>query len=122
VTAGEQDRIYDRGVAAANRGEFAIAVRLWRHAAEQGHAKAQYNLGVAYSRGIGAPQDKAAALKWWRLASKQGHTEAERQAELLRARSFVVDRLLANLAAAIALPVKAAVEWLRQVAGTDKRD
>ncbi len=72
------DRLYARGVTAAERADFPIAIRLWRHVAEEGHVKAQYNLGVAYARGIGVPQDSAEALKWWGLAAKQGHLEARR--------------------------------------------
>jgi TPR repeat protein len=122
VTTGELKRIYDRGVAAANRGELGIAVRLWQRVAEQGYAKAQYNLGVAYARGLGVPRDKAVALKWWDLAAKQGHAEAARQASLLRARRFGVERPFSKLVAAMASALKATVKWLRRVASTSRRD
>lgn len=35
-----------------------------RALAEQGNAKAQYNLGVMYANGRGVPQDDAKAAKW----------------------------------------------------------
>ena len=50
----------------------AEAVRWYRLAADQGHAKAQYNLGVMYDNGDGVPQDYAEAVSWYRLAADQG--------------------------------------------------
>jgi hypothetical protein len=46
-------------------------------AADQGHAEAQYNLGVMYYKGQGVPQDYAEAVKWYRLAADQGYAEAQ---------------------------------------------
>jgi uncharacterized protein len=46
----------------------AQAVSWWRKAAAQGYANAQYNLGVAYSRGKGVLQDFIEAHKWFHLA------------------------------------------------------
>jgi len=37
--------------------DYKEAVRLYRLAAEQGHAEAQYNLGQMYRQGLGVPQD-----------------------------------------------------------------
>ena len=48
-----------------------------RRAADQGHAKAQNNLGTAYAKGEGVPQDYAQALVWYRLAADQGHAKAQ---------------------------------------------
>ena len=48
----------------------------WLHkAAEQGHANAQYNLGVMYEDGEGA--DDKEAVKWYRKAADQGHAFAQ---------------------------------------------
>ncbi len=49
-----------------------------RKAAEQGYAKAQYNLGGMYDKGQGVPQDDAEAVKWYRKAAEQGDAEAGR--------------------------------------------
>ena len=46
-------------------------------AAEQGHARAQFNLGVTYAKGRGVPQDDKQAVKWFRLAADQGHANAQ---------------------------------------------
>jgi hypothetical protein len=45
--------------------------------AEQGDAEAQSNLGDAYRRGQGVPQDYAQAVAWFRQAAEQGHANAQ---------------------------------------------
>lgn len=52
------------------------AVRLYRLAAEQGHAKAQYNLGVTYNTGEGVPKNLVRAHLWANVAAANGHEEA----------------------------------------------
>lgn len=45
---------------------------------DQGHADAQFRLGVMYNFGIiGAPKDYAQALHWFRKAAEQGYEEAQ---------------------------------------------
>ena len=65
------------GLADAQRGDYETALKFWRPLAEQGHAKAQFNLGLMYFIGRGIPQDDAAAVKWWRLAAEQGDPVAQ---------------------------------------------
>ena len=62
---------------AANRGDYANALRLFRPLAEQGDAHAQFNLGVMYQDGQGVPQNHAEAVKWYRLAAEQGIDRAQ---------------------------------------------
>ena len=62
----------ENAVSANNRRDFALAERLFRPLAEQGHALAQFYLGVMYDKGQGVPQDAQEALKWIRLAAEQG--------------------------------------------------
>lgn len=45
--------------------------------AEQGDAVVQYNLGVRYSDGLGAPQDYKEAVRWYRVAAEQGKASAQ---------------------------------------------
>jgi TPR repeat protein len=54
----------------------AEAVRLWRLAAAQGDADAQFNLGAMFANGEGVAQDKAEAVRLYRLAAAQGHAKA----------------------------------------------
>ena len=48
-----------------------------RALAEQGDAFSQTTLGVMYLRGLGVPQDDAAAVRWCRLAAEQGNGVAQ---------------------------------------------
>ncbi|MFZ2168120.1 MAG: tetratricopeptide repeat protein, partial [Methylococcaceae bacterium] len=52
--------------------DYNQAVAWYRKAAEQGHAKAQFNLGVMYKKGQGVPQDYAQAYMWLNLAAAKG--------------------------------------------------
>ena len=66
----------DAAVAYA-RGDYAMAMRLWRPHAEQGEAFAQFALGDLYEYGLGVPQDYAEAMRWYRKAAEQGERLAE---------------------------------------------
>ncbi len=55
----------------------AKAVRWYRRGAEQGNAKAQFNLGQMYSKGEGVPQDDAEAVRWYRRGAEQGNAKAQ---------------------------------------------
>ncbi len=72
-------------LAAYQRGDYATALREWRALAEQGDAKAQFNLGIMYSNGQGVPQDYAEALQWYRKAAIQGHPKAKTYVKALDA-------------------------------------
>ncbi len=52
--------------------DYVAAANWFRIAAEQGHAKAQHNLGLMYESGLGVPKDCSEAAKWYRLAAEQG--------------------------------------------------
>ena len=69
---------HDDALAAANRGDYATAFRLYRPLADQGNASAQDNLGLMYAKGEGVPQNNAEAVKWFRLAAVQGNASATR--------------------------------------------
>ncbi|MBI5773624.1 MAG: SEL1-like repeat protein [Verrucomicrobia bacterium] len=53
------------------------AVKWFQKAAEQNHAKAQYNLGALYANGEGVMKDEAQAVKWFRKAAEQNHAKAQ---------------------------------------------
>ena len=67
---------FDTGIKHYQSGNYTEAVRYFRLAAEQGHAGAQYNLGVCYTKGYGVTQNYIEAVKYFRLAAEQGHAEA----------------------------------------------
>ena len=60
---------FNKGMEAAQAGNFATALKEWLPLAEQGDRNLQYNLGVMYRNGWGVPQDDAEAVKWFRLAA-----------------------------------------------------
>ena len=73
VAAGQ----YEDGTAAYHRKDYLTAIRLWKPLAEQGDAKAQYNLGVIDAKGRGVPQNYAKAVKWFYKAAEQGYAKAQ---------------------------------------------
>lgn len=66
-----------KGLDAAERGDFASALKEWKPLAEQRDADAQYNQGLMYSRGDGDPKDFREELKWHRKAAEQGFAPAQ---------------------------------------------
>src|SRR5207249_11377388 len=42
-----------------------------------GNATAQYNLGLMYAKGSGAPKDDVQALAWFRKAAEQGELNSQ---------------------------------------------
>ena len=68
---------FNKGLKAAQSGDFATALKEWKPLAEQGDADAQFNLGLMYGNGWGVPQDYAEALKWYRKAAEQGDAKAQ---------------------------------------------
>ena len=75
ITAWAGD--FEEGFAAAQKGDFATALRLWKPLAEQGNVDAQYNLGKMYRNGDGVAQDYKTAVKWYTLAAEQGDADAQ---------------------------------------------
>ena len=58
--------------------DYKQAIVWFTKAAEQGHAVAQYNLGVMYHNGgEGVPQDDKQATYWVAKAAKQGEANAQ---------------------------------------------
>jgi TPR repeat protein len=64
-------------VASYNRADYASALRLLHHLADQGYAPAQNNLGMMFATGQGALQDYAAAAALLRSAAVQGYALGE---------------------------------------------
>lgn len=68
---------FEDGLAAAERKDYATAIKLWRPLTEQGDARAQNNLGVMYEKGQGVLQDYKEAVRLYRLAADQGNVPAQ---------------------------------------------
>jgi TPR repeat protein len=107
----EAAKSFDAAVAAYDRNDFTTALRIYRELEAQGHARAQFNLGMMYHAGLGVARDYREAARIIRLAAAQGDAEAQWQlgAEYVQGRGVPQDYLLAhmwsNLGAA-ALPDK----------------
>jgi TPR repeat protein len=66
---------YEMGV--GTTVDLGAACTWYRRAAAQGHPRAQYHLGLAYSFGApGVPWDLAEACKWLTMAARNGISEA----------------------------------------------
>jgi hypothetical protein len=66
-----------RAFAAAERKDYATALRIWIRLAEQGDAASQYNVAQLYYSGRGVAQNLAAAAGWYRRAAEQGFPDAQ---------------------------------------------
>ena len=101
VVAGQ----FEDALAAAQRGDYATALRLWRPLAEQGDDHAQFDVAYMYEHGNGVPQDFAEAAKWYRLAAEQGYGSAQLNLATMYARGdgvppdYVQAHMWFNLAA-----------------------
>ncbi len=60
-----------------SRQDFSEAVTWFRKAADQGHLKAQNQLGLAYALGVGVEQDYEQAVFWYRKSAEQGDVKAQ---------------------------------------------
>lgn len=100
---------FEDGLAAAERGDYAKALRLWRPLADKGDAVSQRNLGIMYLNGRGVPQDYVLARMWCNLAaSRFDASQKEGREGAVKHR----DRIAAKVTPAqIAEAQKLAREW-----------
>lgn len=81
------DAQFDRARRFANgdgvKQDYFEAARLYRLAAEAGHAEAQKSLGFLYTEGKGVPRDQAEADMWFRKAGEKGNVGANFASALL---------------------------------------
>ena len=90
---------FDKGLRAAQSGDFATALREFKVLAEQGNATAQYNLGIMYRNGRGVVQDYKEAVKWYRKSAEQGDAKAQSNLGFMYAngRGVVQDNVYAHM-------------------------
>ncbi|MGI9403386.1 MAG: tetratricopeptide repeat protein [Hyphomicrobium sp.] len=63
-------------------------------AAEQGDAKAQFNLGLMYGEGRGVARDDAKARAWFQKAAEQGDVKAQLKLGLMYAGARAVKKTM----------------------------
>jgi TPR repeat protein len=83
-TASADD--FDTGWDAYEAGEYAEAVKWYRLAAEQGDAKAQYNLALMYDEGEGVIQNNVIAHMLYNLAGAQGYKNGRKNRDVISER------------------------------------
>ncbi len=96
---------YQKGLAAAQSGDYVTALKEWRPLAERGDAQAQRDLGLMYNNGQGVPKDYAEAVEWYRRAAEQGLVSAQNNLGFMYERGRGVPKDYAK-----------AVKWLRKAA------
>ena len=75
--------MYDLGSEGVVPKDDQLAIKWYKLAAEQGHARAQAALGGMYALGQGVPKDYVLAYKWVNLAAAQGHKNASNNRDVL---------------------------------------
>ena len=90
---------FQKGLTAAQKGDFATALREWIPLAEQGNAVAQFNLGIMYDNGRGVLQNYKTAAKWYRLSAEQGFAIAQYNLGLMYAKGqgVIQDNVIAHM-------------------------
>ena len=68
---------FEKGMAAAEAGDFPTAYREWSPLAKEGDSQAQFYLGVLYEIGEGVSKNQAKAVKWFTLSAVQGRIKAQ---------------------------------------------
>jgi len=69
--------LFQAGKVAYDRGDYDTALKKFRPLAEQGHAEAQFHLGLMYAGGQGVPQDLGEAARWYQHSAEQGFGKAQ---------------------------------------------
>ena len=80
------------GFQAFTAGNYEQALRLWLPIAEKDNDKAQYNLGLLYSKGLGVEKNLKTAFIWYKRAAANGNTDAMYNLGLMYDKGRVVYR------------------------------
>jgi TPR repeat protein len=86
------EEAFERGVKAYAEGDYAAVLTAWTPLAENGHLRAQYNLGLMYDNGRGVEQNDSKALYWYRKAAAGSHDGAQNNLGLMYAAGQGVSR------------------------------
>lgn len=86
--------------------DYTEATKWYRRAADQGHVRAPYALGLMYANGVGVPRDNVEAAKWYLMAAERGDPYAQFSLSLIYVngqgvpRDYVTAYMPASIAAA----------------------
>jgi len=84
---------FEDAVAAYGRGDYETALKLMQPLANQGDARARFNVGTMHLGGKGVPQDSAEAGKWFLAAAQQGYAPAQFNLGVFYAKGLVSRRI-----------------------------
>jgi TPR repeat protein len=90
------DAAFREGLTAYDAGDYKRAVQMWQPPAKDGHAGAQFTLGIAYATGKGVITDLARAIGLWEAAAAQHHPGAQFNLGVLYSRGEGVDKDMAK--------------------------
>ncbi|WP_229508118.1 tetratricopeptide repeat protein [Massilia sp. Dwa41.01b] len=82
-------QLHDAGKGVAH--DPAQAAACYLRAAEQGHLRAQFDLGLRFESGSGVPVDAVQALHWYRRAAEQDYAPAQHMVGVLLERDGTAD-------------------------------
>jgi len=90
--AAVAEQAYRQGLANYKKGDYPTAVQGFRQAADLGHVKAQYNLGIAYVQGEGVAKDYRQGINWFRQAADQNFAPAQLNVGIAYAQGLGVEK------------------------------
>lgn len=79
VSAQRAESLYRDGKALYDAKNYKEAFPKLKAAAEKGHKKAQYRVGLCYDKGRGVAEDDVQAVAWYRKSADQGFAKAQNQ-------------------------------------------
>ncbi len=68
---------YNEGFLAAESGNYQLASAEWGQLAAEGHAIAQFNLGLLYHGGLGVELNEQKAVQLYEASAEQGYQRAQ---------------------------------------------
>ena len=89
---GDNDPVMADALDALDRQDYVLAAQRLLPLATQGHASAQYRLGLLYEHGLGTNQDYATARAWYEQAAAKGLATAQNKLGYLYRNGFGVAR------------------------------
>ena len=73
------ESLYKQGKTLYDAKNYEQAFPKLKAAAEKGHKKAQYRVGLSYDKGRGVAEDDVMAVKWYQKSAAQGYAKAQYQ-------------------------------------------
>jgi hypothetical protein len=77
--AQSAEKLYTAGKKLYDAEQYEQAFPKLKAAADKGHKKAQYRVGLCYDKGRGVTEDDAKAVAWYQKAVDQGYAKAQYQ-------------------------------------------